>query len=195
MSPTDTVRTPDAIVDDEDESPSRAELLALVDQMQKDWVTLNEYMNRTASYFSWCGDYEERQRQYNHQMKVLKLQPRSDRDRERLTSPDSYLLPSLKRLVAQDQRGEIKREQEIAQQDALGEQLRHREAELARREERLRQREHEMMNSQRGQRISEGPIIRARLSEPRPAFPPQFERVHYYGNDEPVTIIPDDDGW
>jgi hypothetical protein len=156
MSPSDTVRSADTIVDDEEivESPSRAELLELVENMQHDWVKLNEYMNRTATYFSWCGDYERRQNSYNDEFKVLRLQPRSDRERERFTGRDDYLLPSLKRLVAQDQRDEVKREQAIAQQDQMVEQLRHQAAELARREERIRERERELMNRPASQPIS-----------------------------------------
>jgi hypothetical protein len=177
MSPIDTVRTADSILDDEEEvveKPTRAELLELVEQMQHDWATLNEYMNRTAAYYSWCGDYEERQQQYNRDFKVLKLQPRSNRDNSRRREVGDYLLPSLRRRMAQDNLPDsLHREQEIAQKEELFANIQLREQELRERESRLRERERAFMsNVERRSRTvdSEASVFRARLEEPRPAF-------------------------
>jgi hypothetical protein len=144
MSPTDTVRTPDSIVDEEEsESPTRAELLELVEKMQHDWVKLNEILNRTALYYQWCGDYERRINSYNDHFKTLVLQGRSGRHNN-WRQPDSYLLPSLRRQLAQEQTEAVNAEQALARV----EQLRERERNVQRREDELYRREREVLRKE-----------------------------------------------
>lgn len=55
----------------------RDKLVATVEQMALDWVSLNSIHNFTAERNQWCGDYEDRQRKHNREFKILELKPRS----------------------------------------------------------------------------------------------------------------------
>jgi hypothetical protein len=77
-------------------TPTREQLLAVVDQMQRDWVTLNTFLNATACSFGWCEEYEERLDVYNGYFEVLKLEPRPRRDIGK--AGGRYLIPNLDRL-------------------------------------------------------------------------------------------------
>jgi hypothetical protein len=89
-----TVRTPDTIVDDvaeEEEAPTREQLLATIATMQRDWVMLNAILNATAKYFDWCSEYEGRLDRYNNQFELLRLEGREGRWHG--NTRDSWLLP------------------------------------------------------------------------------------------------------
>jgi hypothetical protein len=97
------VRTQDNLVDPKPpRKPTKAELLELVEKMQKDWVQLNAFLNATAVYFSWCSDWESRVSRYNRDFRVLKLEGRPSLDHGR--SADPYLLPpgEIKRVKIKD---------------------------------------------------------------------------------------------
>lgn len=102
MSLTDTVRTPDSLVDENEETPSYEQLLVLIEKMQHDWVKLNEFLNRTAIYYQWCSDWEYRIAQYNREFLVLELQGRPEKMRSSF-GRDKFLLPSLRRKLPEDQ--------------------------------------------------------------------------------------------
>lgn len=50
---------------------TKAELIALVEDMRDDWRTMNDFMNTTATAFGWCDEYEERIYKYNDSFKVM----------------------------------------------------------------------------------------------------------------------------
>jgi hypothetical protein len=95
-------RTADDIIE-ADETPTREELLKLIEKMQSDWVKLNEFLNRTAIYYSWCSDYERRLNSYNNAFHVLKLKGRGGRDSIIGGQDDPYILPTLQCVLPQDQ--------------------------------------------------------------------------------------------
>jgi hypothetical protein len=110
MTEPTTARTPDTLFEIEEKPPAlaaglrKAELVELVEKMQRDWVQLNAFLNATAKYYSWCSDYEGRLRRYNKDMRVLKLEGRPDFDPINYRSGDPFLLPEgeLKRLKIKD---------------------------------------------------------------------------------------------
>jgi hypothetical protein len=55
----------------------RKELCLLIELMAQDFVTLNDTHNKTATHYSWCPEYEDRQRTYSRRMKVFCLFSRS----------------------------------------------------------------------------------------------------------------------
>jgi len=105
------VRTPDTLMDPDDSEPhavyvkpepTKAELLTLIESMQRDWVQLNAFLNATARTHDWCSDYEDRLHKYNAHFEVLKLEGRQhgccarcdSREQSRARhSDDRYLLP------------------------------------------------------------------------------------------------------
>ena len=88
-----SVRTAETLLDEEEEPPSREQLLKLVDEMQRDWRHLNEIMNKTAQNYEWCDEYEERQARYNEGFSALKLEGRGANQRPVGGGHDRYLLP------------------------------------------------------------------------------------------------------
>lgn len=121
MSLIDTVRTPDSLVDENEETPSYESLLVLIEKMQHDWVKLNEFLNRTAIYYQWCSDWEYRIAQYNREFLVLELQGRSDKMRSSSFGRDKFLLPSLQRKLPEDQEAMAHKERAIhAENQARG---------------------------------------------------------------------------
>jgi hypothetical protein len=52
---------------------TRAQLVALVEQMATDWRILNDIHNQSAQRNNWCGEYEDRQYRHNQSFRVLKL--------------------------------------------------------------------------------------------------------------------------
>lgn len=81
----DTVRTPDTLVD-ENEGPDDQtceKLRATIRSMVADWDRLNAYLNQTAIRNVWSSDYEDRLQWYNKLFKALRLKGRSDIDIDR----------------------------------------------------------------------------------------------------------------
>lgn len=64
---------------------TRGELIALIEQMATDWMTLNVIHNRRAESNDWCPEYEDHQRDHNRSLVVLQLYGRND---TRLKSAD-----------------------------------------------------------------------------------------------------------
>jgi hypothetical protein len=71
-------RTLDDLIDPDEQRPTREELLKLVEDMEHDWVLLNNFYNTTARNSHWCGTYEYNQNNYNSHFRVMRLQPRED---------------------------------------------------------------------------------------------------------------------
>jgi len=94
-----TIRTPETLFEveiDYPPEPTREQLLRAIDDMQADWAQLNELLNATAVYYSWCSDWEERVRRYNERFRLLKLEGRPNMSSQH-RQPDTYLLPFLLR--------------------------------------------------------------------------------------------------
>lgn len=102
----DFARGPDLV--EPEEQPTVVQLLHLIEHMQRDWVVLNEILNATARYYSWCGDWEERVRRYNDQFNVLKLEGRTERNytQGQGHNPDPYLLPQFVKRKPVDHKAE-----------------------------------------------------------------------------------------
>lgn len=79
-------------------------LQAVIVAMREDWSALNRFLTTTAVNYGWCGDFENRLREYNSHFKVLQLEGRSEygqrattyidsNGRRRIRARDHYGLP------------------------------------------------------------------------------------------------------